>query len=120
MNPKRPCMVTGSRNTCRALRRQVFEALDLEDPDFLIVGCCPTGADKYARMWARQNGVLFRKHRADWRAFGLSAGPLRNTRMVDHAVEIGARVCAFPRGGRGTADCMRKAYAARLTVVEWR
>lgn len=52
---------------------------------------------------------------ADWKAHGKSAGPIRNQRMID----LGKPdlVVAFP-GGRGTADMVRRAKAARVAVVE--
>ena len=73
-----------------------------------------TGADNYARYWcARQPSVHMINEPADWKTHGRAAGPLRNQRMIDeHKPDI---VLAF-EGGRGTADMVRRATAAGVTV----
>lgn len=49
---------------------------------------------------------------ADW-SLGKKAGPLRNQRMIDMKPD---KLLRFP-GGRGTADCERRARAAGIEVV---
>lgn len=109
-------LVTGSRNLLDV--GLVIEQLRRLRPDRVIVGDCPTGADRIARDWCKRTDVTVEVYRADWSREGRSAGPLRNAAMVRRAKELGATVLAFPRNGRGTADCIRKARAAGLTVVE--
>ena len=75
------------------------------------------GADELADDWARQNTVQREVYRPDWRQHGRAAGPLRNARMIaEGKPDI---VIAFP-GGKGTADCIRKARAAGIPVIEVR
>jgi hypothetical protein len=97
-------------------------------PDFVILGDCPSGVDRAAWEWcvAHLRPDQWRCHGADWNRFGHAAGPKRNGAMVAHAVELRAAhpaaavfVLAFPRGGPGTADCMRQARAAGLAVEEF-
>jgi hypothetical protein len=126
-------LVTGSRN----LREQalVFDALTARAPDLVLVGDCPDGADRFARAWCLRNGVRAEIYCAsrephdwpslstvflvsDWRVDGRKAGPLRNAPMVKRAAELGASALAFPRGGPGTAGCIRLARAAGLSVTE--
>jgi hypothetical protein len=52
--------------------------------------------------------VLF----ANWSRFGKMAGPERNQRIIS-ASEC---LVAFP-GGRGTADCVRRAEAKGIAVI---
>lgn len=52
-----------------------------------------------------------------WKETGPKLGPIRNAAMVAYVCRIGGGVCAAFRGGRGTADCVRKAQAAGLEVV---
>lgn len=111
-------LVTGSRTDSEELRSSVYAALTESQPDFLILGDCPTGADSYALHWAKGNGVNYSIHYADknlWPA----AGPLRNQQMVNEGKQLLAEVFAFPCGeSRGTRDCMRKARKAGLKVTE--
>lgn len=111
----RVLVVTGGR-TC--LADDVWEALDERSPDLVLVGCCPTGADRAARRWCRERGVPCGVFRARWKRLGKAAGPKRNAMLVAAGVAVGAEVLAFPRGGPGTADCMRKARRAGLRVEE--
>lgn len=71
------------------------------------------GADALAARWARERRVPFRVYEAKWKEHGRRAGPLRNQRMLDENAV--AMVVAFP-GGRGTADMVRRADAARIEV----
>ncbi len=74
------------------------------------------GADRIAGEWAQARSVPCKVYRAGWAAHGNAAGPIRNQRML---AESGAgMVLAFP-GGAGTADMMRRAECAGLTVLEF-
>lgn len=73
-----------------------------------------SGVDWRAREWAQRRGVEVETHFADWANGGRRAGPVRNQQMVDAGAEL---VVAFP-GGRGTADCVRRARRAGLEVVQ--
>ena len=124
---KRPVVVvTGSRHSSLVGRARVWAALSALNPKRVLVGCCRSGADAFAREWckSRRGRVTFRVFRADWLSYGRDAGPLRNARMVeagaDAAIALSTRaVClAFPRGGPGTADCLRRARGAGFRVVK--
>lgn len=72
------------------------------------------GADRWADEWGRERGAVVIPCPADWDAHGRAAGPIRNAAMVrEHAPDV---VVAFP-GGRGTADMVRQAERALITVV---
>jgi predicted Rossmann-fold nucleotide-binding protein len=73
------------------------------------------GADELARIWASEHDIPVETFDADWKQHGKAAGPIRNGVMLAESKPDG--VVAFP-GGRGTADCVRQAEAAGLTV--WR
>ncbi len=113
----RAYVITGSREHDHRLMDLVCYTLALAEPDFLILGDCPTGVDSFALAWAAINHVKFKRHYADWRGpLGKKAGPARNAAMVAHGVLLGAETIAFPRGGPGTLDCMRKARRAGLPL----
>jgi len=54
---------------------------------------------------------------ADWKRYGRSAGPRRNTEMV--LVSDWTLALVFP-GGRGTNDCATKAQATGRQVIDLR
>lgn len=74
-----------------------------------------TGADTWAKAWAECSQVPCRTFAANWRRDGKMAGPIRNERMlVEGKPDV---VIAFP-GGRGTADCVRRARDFGIKVIE--
>ena len=73
------------------------------------------GADRLAAEWAWENKISVCSYPADWDKHGKAAGPMRNQEMVDDA--RADCVVAFP-GGKGTADMVRRARKAGLTVWE--
>jgi hypothetical protein len=80
----------------------------------LIHGACPTGADALADEYAVVNWLALDEFPADWRKHGKAAGPIRNQHMIDTGrPDV---VVAF-RGGRGTADLIRRAEQAGIRVI---
>lgn len=107
-------------------------------PLTVVVGDCPTGADRIAREWARRMAasglpVSVEVHEADWehcapdcrpghrrtRRDGVEYCPTAGRRRNDDMVETGAdEAHGFPLpGSRGTWDCLRKAKSAGIPVV---
>ena len=97
-------------------RDSAFAALDrlhAETPITLVVHGGARGADTMAGEWAVARSISVEVYAADWQRHRRSAGPKRNQQMAD----AGADLCvAFP-GGKGTADMVRRATAAQITVV---
>lgn len=90
-------------------------------PITCIIHGCATGADSEGMIWAQTmdkipgRQVKHAPFRAEWRKFGLAAGPIRNQRMIDQGRPD--LVVAFP-GGKGTADMVKRAKAHGLEVIE--
>lgn len=93
----------------------VLNGIHLYRPITKIVQGGAMGADTLARWWARKNGVYCVTVEADWLTHGKAAGPIRNQRMLDE--QKPDYVVAFP-GGRGTADMVRRAHAAKVPVID--
>lgn len=111
-------LVTGSRDWSdrEAVEMSLLTYHMLYGDNIVVVhGDCPTGADRIAKEFCEEMDIKQDKHPADWGAHGKAAGPLRNQKMVD----LGADAClAFPlEGSRGTVDCMERAEAAGITVL---
>ena len=97
----------------------LFGALDMEaevNGVSAIIQGEADGADKLARLWAHSRGVPCEGYAADWRQHGRAAGPIRNQQMLD--VAMPDKVFAFA-GGRGTADMVRRAKLAGVSVAEF-
>jgi O-acetyl-ADP-ribose deacetylase (regulator of RNase III) len=97
-------------------------------PVRLLVGDCPTGADRHAARWARQRGIAFQVFPARWEQMAAegrprrAAGPLRNLAMLDALDQAdGARlVVAFHdnvSGSHGTRHLVRAARGRGYPVT---
>ncbi len=80
-----------------------------------IISGCARGADQIALDWAEAYGVPVDPYPADWNKYPKAAGPIRNQRMIDEGKPD--MVLAFP-GGKGTADMIKRAGKAGITVLE--
>lgn len=80
-----------------------------------IVSGGARGADNLAIEYAKLNNFSWREYRADWKAHGRAAGPIRNQEMLDDSQP--KLVVAFP-GGRGTADMVRRAKSAGVEILK--
>ena len=82
-------------------------------PDRVVHGAA-TGADTMADAWGKRLALDVVPVRADWKAHGRAAGPIRNSNMLAYKPHL---VVAFP-GGTGTADMVKKARAVGIDVAE--
>lgn len=85
------------------------------DSEIIVIHGGARGADSMAGAIAQEVGVKVIVFPADWERNGLRAGPIRNQQMLDEGKPDA--VLAMP-GGVGTADMVRRAKAAGVTVVE--
>lgn len=107
------CGGRGYRN-----RELVFRTLDhlhkVRGITFLIQGVA-NGADYLAWQWCDERGVRCGSYPANWDDHGKAAGAIRNQEMLDEGKPD--LVIAF-KGGRGTADMVRRAKKAKVPVLE--
>ena len=105
-------------------KKLVYETLDEYKPDIVLTGDA-TGADRFARQWTKERGVLCLVrmiHDTTWERHGKQAGPQGNRALAASALGLARQGCArgfeFP-GGKGTADMHgRLAWAEiKITVV---
>ncbi len=104
-------IVTGGRKFADAA--MVDRELSKLKPTLIVAGGA-SGADMLAVDWAFKRKIPFIIINAQWKIHGKAAGPIRNSRMIAERPDL---VVAFPGGG-GTADCVRKARAAGIEVLE--
>lgn len=73
--------------------------------DYIISGGC-TGVDKLAERYAKENNLKILIFDADWKTYGLKAGPMRNSLIVNECTHL----IAFPsKDSKGTFDTINKA-----------
>ncbi|CAB3798793.1 DUF2493 domain-containing protein [Pararobbsia alpina] len=83
-------------------------------PVSLLIYGGATGADRLAATWATKNDIPTALYPAQWKSYGLAAGPIRNAQML---LERPDRVIAFP-GGKGTANMIKQAKRAGFQVIK--
>lgn len=99
-------------------RNLVWKLLDLMLFDVLVHGACPTGADFFADLWAKnRRTVKVKAYPAEWDKHGRSAGMYRNAFMLEDAKPN--FVIAFP-GGAGTLNMVGLAQGkVPILKVNW-
>lgn len=110
-------LVCGGRDYYNWLEmNQTLDAIDTEDaPISLLINGAARGADKMSTNWALSNGTDCREYPANWNKHGKRAGSIRNQQMLDEGQPD--LVVAFP-GGSGTADMVRRASQAHITILQ--
>jgi hypothetical protein len=123
-------LVTGSRDWAdipmlRAALAQVLAEVDKAGMRLVVVhGDCPSGADFLAEAWVREQRGLGRpvdSHRfpANWAAYGLLAGNVRNTSMVVAGAQRCLAFFAPGAANKGTSDCVKQAQRHHIKVVRY-
>lgn len=110
----RRVLITGSRDwsdvsTIRAL-------IDSLPMDTVVIVGDANGADKIARVYADERGLVCGVFYADWANHGKAAGPMRNQRMIDKGRPTEAHAFPLP-DSRGTWDCVRRCETAGIPVT---
>lgn len=106
-------IIAGGRD--KQLTTEEFRMLDELLPVDEVVSGGATGVDTGGEIWARDWGIPVKRFPANWKKFGLMAGPLRNEEMAAYATHL-----AVFDGGKGTADMLRKAKVYGLIIHDFR
>lgn len=116
-------IVSGGRHfeDSEHVRRTLERLLPIDE---IHEGGCPTGADFFARLFAKHYGIKNVTHHADWGRHGKSAGPRRNRSMCqlayNGATDFDQVIAVFFKGGRGTENCFMNAKDIGLTILDAR
>lgn len=116
-------IVTGCRNFTD--HGFVFEQLDkykTKGLEMVYVGDA-SGVDYYTEQWCKVNDIPHKVYQAEWYKFGKSAGPRRNQKMLEAAINEAFFDCKILRGlaiwdyqSSGTSDCIRRMYKNSISV----
>lgn len=125
-------VVTGSRAVddpvpVREWLQAMYRAQQITE---VVVGDCPTGADKYVLDWCNSNCVPCKVFKANWEKYHTTAGPIRNRKMYEYAMSnpgMCSELChggwvllAFYKRGKpnkGTSHC-RNLFKTQIPIVE--
>lgn len=109
-------VVTGGRdfNDIGAID-MALDAVRRKHGDFTLINGCARGADTLCRQWASDRGLPCDDFPADWNKYGKGAGHIRNQKMIDEGKPDA--LVAF-KGGRGTADMVRRCKSVGMPVWE--
>lgn len=96
--------------------KTVLSAIQVTHEPFTeIIHGAARGADELAGIYAQRHQIPCKAFPADWRTHGKAAGPIRNKQMLDEGRPD--MVVAF-KGGRGTANMVQQAKAAKVAVFD--
>lgn len=101
---------------CRNFYDGAVLAAAIAESGFLITEVVSGGADGVDRLgeeWALTNGKPLQIFRADWKKFGNSAGPRRNTLMADYAEAL---IALWDGESKGTRNMIDQAATRGLLV----
>lgn len=113
-------LICGTRKWPESDADRVEEMLNYLDSEMLFTKVVVGGAkgiDTIAENWARKRNKEVEVYPAQWDKYGKSAGPRRNSQMLEEGQPH--LVVAFPdlKGGKDTQDMIKKAEAADIPMV---
>lgn len=110
-------IVCGSRNfDDYALLCKKLDTIG-EDLFEIIQGGCSTGADSLAKRYAKERHIPCTQVNADWKKYGKSAGPIRNSEMLTLNPDMCIGFLSATSENRGTMDMIRKAQKKKGVIV---
>ena len=110
-------VVTGSREweDRDVIRLAILDAAD-GHPFTIIVGDCPSGADRLTRLLCDAHDWEYKEYKADWRRLGKGAGVARNQVMADAGGDVCLAFFWSAASNTGTADCAGRCEQAGLEM----
>lgn len=114
MNTK-TIIVSGSRGITdyRFIKEAIESSPWFGAIDHVFVGDAK-GVDSLVVQWCKENGIGYTIFKADWKAYGRGAGPLRNSEMVHSGGQ--ALVAVWDGESRGTKNMIALARKNNLPV----
>jgi hypothetical protein len=98
----------------------VLTEYDLDYDNVEIVSGHCSGADTLGEQYAFDRGISCKTFPADWSTYGKSAGPIRNSQMIDYIsdVELPIVIAFISPKARGTRDTVSKSIRRGYKVVQ--
>lgn len=88
----------------------------LRYPDLVIIEGEAKGADFLARVWAKHHSIPYEAYPADWKTYGVGAGPIRNKEMLVKG-KPNLVIAFLSKGSKGTANMLKQAKEANVETI---
>lgn len=112
-------IIAGGREfTDPALIERAVELSGWRDEITAVISGRANGIDTLGEHWAIGNGVPIIARPADWKRYGLKAGPLRNALMAADAAPDGGLILIWSGFSRGSANMKMEAAKKGLRKFE--
>lgn len=82
-----------------------------------VVSGAAKGIDELGEKWAQDNGIPFKRFRADWTFHGKAAGPIRNKKMAEYAEGL---IAIWDGRSPGTRNMIEEAKKNPLKIYIYR
>lgn len=105
-------------NDYKALENTLDEFFKCVSKDEIeIISGHARGADSLGERYAQEHDIKCTVFPADWKKYGRAAGPIRNKKMLEYAMEQQAGLVAFWNGeSKGTKNMISIAEKAGIEV----
>lgn len=102
-------------NKFNLIMKKVMKIITKDKSDYKItvISGGASGTDTLAYNWAKKNKYTTKIHEADWKKFGKSAGPKRNTLIVRDSDYL---IAFLHPDSVGTRDSIKKAEEKNIQV----
>ncbi len=99
----------------------VIAEIGLNNDEIEIISGHCEGADTLGEQYAKNHGLACILFPAEWSKYGRSAGPIRNSQMIEHASKSqNPIVVAFLSSRtKGTLDTVKKATKRGFTIYRY-
>ena len=119
-------LVAGSRNHVSDIwTEELYEMLELaidsdpDDSDTIISGGA-RGVDYIAELFAREHGIDFDEHPAEWDKYGKCAGYRRNAEMVALCDKAYVLWDGYSKGTKHTIDLLIRAEIPYILITSFK
>ena len=122
-NIKSGVIICGGRyfndyDTLETSMNKVMSELSLTFEDIEIISGHCSGADQLGEQYAKKHNINCKIFPAEWKKYGKSAGPIRNSKMIRYAAgtELPVVVAFVSPQCKGTMDTLNKAKSKGFNV----
>jgi hypothetical protein len=109
--------IVGYRNyyNYNEFKIKIDEILKDYQDNLMIISGGASGTDAMAKRYAIENKIIYKEHTAEWNKYGMSAGPIRNKKIVEDSDIVIAFVSKYSKGTINTVNEANK--SCKKTII---